>query len=699
VAPVNRVQGWAAAAIALVVGWIVQRVWPALSIPWWFNTDELALYSETLRQLRLDPSQTFFDIPGTPYTVLVSVLTGAWWFVELLVRRDALPTPSDFAISRVQEVHALMRGLTLGLYVVAVFLTYAVVRRAAGAVTGAVAAVLMATLPIHVHYSHFARTESLGLVLALSAVWLISHPRWRGQWTAYLAAGVLAGVATAARYQFAIVTLGILAALYWHDDRPSLDLEGKATPRRALYAAAAAVGGISVAGGTITLLLWCHMVPPSALTDLMLLTTPDGSNEYPDAKRLIAGLWLILGTMSGGAFTLLAIPASHQRLRPVVNPYTASLGLGFTAGFLGAHPAFLWRGEHQLRSIQFYSNWREVALQDLDALRSWSHVTVYYFDTAFPEPWLKLLFVLGLLLIVRHRSQFQFAFLIAALTCFVGHPLHMKLWPHHVIPWLPFLCFVAAYPVGYAVSAIVHRVHRLGLAVPVVLGIGAVLAWSLCTRLARTDEYLTLSTARTTQIAAMTRWIADHVSPDEYLALSYFALNRDGFWKWAEHAGVLLPPQVDRRRAVDIWWLDRRSLAGRDGYVCVSRADIAFFREDAERRNPGSTYDPFKDEGFEPVALFGSGFYELQVFRFDFRARPVGMMCPVDALTGCVAGDPVDEQLLGSAHGWYMAGQRFREPEPHFALATATIAPADTTGRDVPASQRRHEHPRSPDAS
>jgi hypothetical protein len=55
----------------------------------------------------------------------------------------------------------------------------------------------------------------------------------------------------------------------------------------------------------------------------------------------------------------------------------------------------------------------------------------------------------------------------------------------------------------------------------------------------------------------------------------------------------------------------------------MSKADIAFFRDDAERQNPGSTYNPFEDKRFEELAKFGDGFYQLEVFKFDLRASPV----------------------------------------------------------------------------
>lgn len=185
--------GWI--CLGLVLIWILHRIWPALLIPWWFNTDEVVFYYEVIRKLRLDPSQTFFDIPGTPYMTLTSVLTALWWAAERLVGLTGTANPSDFAFANVQGVFTLMRTLTLGMYLGAVALAFDLFRRCAGTLTGVLAALLLATLPIHVQYSHFVRTESLGLVLCLGAIWIVLYSRWRGRPEVYCCAGILAGVA------------------------------------------------------------------------------------------------------------------------------------------------------------------------------------------------------------------------------------------------------------------------------------------------------------------------------------------------------------------------------------------------------------------------------------------------------------------------------------------------------------------------
>jgi hypothetical protein len=121
----------------------------------------------------------------------------------------------------------------------------------------------------------------------------------------------------------------------------------------------------------------------------------------------------------------------------------------------------------------------------------------------------------------------------------------------------------------------------------------------------------------------MNQWLARNVPSDSYLLVSYFALNDDGFLEWIKSAGVWVPDFVKKHRNARIWWLDRGAVEGHAGYLCMSRADISFFHDDFERKNPGSTYNPFENTLFQQVAKFGDGFYQLGVFKFD-RSRPGG---------------------------------------------------------------------------
>jgi hypothetical protein len=613
--------GWI--GVGLWVFWLLHRIWPALFIPWWFNTDEVVFYYEVIRKLRLDPSQTFFDIPGTPYMSLTSVLVALWWVAERLVSLTKAASPSDFAFENVQGVFTLMRSLTLAMYLGAVALAFDLFRRCAGTLTAVLAAFLFASLPIHVHYSYFVRTESLGLVMCLSGIWIVLYSRWRGTPKAYGIAGALAGVAMAARYHFALVGFPVILAIFFLCDREELSPPAShATRPDILYDAAVALAAFFVAGGAVTVLFKAKLIEAGLLTHTMMLSTAAGLAQYSAAKETVAKLWLLLAVVSLAAVLFHQFPRGRSWIWPVINRHTLLLTIGFAGGFLLSHPVFLWRGEYQLKSIQFYSDWIDPTLASLGPFRSWWNVSTFYFATALPERLLQVAFVAGAGIILWRRQAVHLAFLVGAVICAFAHPMTMKLWAHHVIPWLPFLCFVAAVPAGLAGGWLIRRYQSLpAVAATVVMLAGLTVIGACSTRLQRADEYLITSRARTEQIGEMNRWLSKNVPADAYVLVSYYALNEDGFLKWIESVGVRVPESLKKHRNMRIWWLERSAIDGQTGFLCASRADIAMFRADFERRNPGSTYNPFEDKAFEPKAEFGGGYYQLQVFQFDFRRK------------------------------------------------------------------------------
>lgn len=49
-------------------------VYPNITLPWYFNTEEFPYIQEVLRFIKLDFRQQFFDIPGTPLMLLGTLL-------------------------------------------------------------------------------------------------------------------------------------------------------------------------------------------------------------------------------------------------------------------------------------------------------------------------------------------------------------------------------------------------------------------------------------------------------------------------------------------------------------------------------------------------------------------------------------------------------------------------------------------------
>ena len=225
----------------------------------------------------------------------------------------------------------------------------------------------------------------------------------------------------------------------------------------------------------------------------------------------------------------------------------------------------------------------------------------------------------GAIFILWKRQAIPLAFLLGASICFLAQPLTMKMWNHHMIPCLPFLCFVTVAPANWVAETVTGRLRRPAVAAGLT-ALASVLMILLATmRLRHETDYLESSHQRTGQIADVDRWVSQNVPHGSYLLESYWALGPDGIFRWIENVGVAVPNSVARRRDLKIWWLDRSDLEGKSGFVCISPADISTFRDDFERRRPGSTLNPFEDPRFHMVARFGPGPYEVQVFQFDLR--------------------------------------------------------------------------------
>ena len=313
----------------------------------------------------------------------------------------------------------------------------------------------------------------------------------------------------------------------------------------------------------------------------MLLTTTAGPAQYAGAKAAVAKLWLLLGTGSLGTLLWYYLPTARDRTK-VINSFTLALGVGFAGGFLLAHPTFLWRGEYQLRSIQFYADWVDPNLTKLSTVESWWQVTHYYFTTALPEKWLQYAFFLGVGTILWSRQPLALAFLFGAMICFIAHSVTMKLWPHHIVPWLPLLCFVAAHPLGLLFSLVTQKFRsRLSALTAVALALGLPLA-ALPLRLAKADEYLTISRGRTTQIEAMNRWLSSQVPADAF-ALPVFVRGQqqslgalEGILELFDHLLLVLRHHVEGLEVVGgihaqvgplLALVGRRDLAGVVGKI------------------------------------------------------------------------------------------------------------------------------------
>jgi len=125
-------------------------------------------------------------------------------------------------------------------------------------------------------------------------------------------------------------------------------------------------------------------------------------------------------------------------------PLDAYLSYQFYDRIRAAHPEFLWRGTFQLQVFSFTA---AGPTQSCQPWRVWQVVARYgvLSRIRLPERALKIALIIGGCVAIWRRETVSLAFLVGAAACFLAHPLNMKLWPHHIIPWLPFLCFVALF--------------------------------------------------------------------------------------------------------------------------------------------------------------------------------------------------------------------------------------------------------------
>ncbi len=601
-----------------------RHVWPALHIPWWFNTDEIFYLSEVARFLGGDFNQTYFDIPGTPLMTITAVILWGGWFLAHLFGFTQLLTHYDFAFGNLQGIVTLMRFETLVFSLCAVLVSFYAIRRAANLIVATGASILVISLPIFIQYSQFVRSESLGLLCCFGAWLLLQKSDENNRGEAYLWAGLLCGVAMAARFHFALVGPPLLLMHWLSSSEYQEQHMGSAWPVRIWTG----LLFFFVMGGFFVLLIRLDWIAPSWFSDALLVTACDAQghrvagvlapNDVLKATGTIAKLWYLLAT---GAFALLLmrrVPAADLWTDRLFRPVPCYALLGFAFGFLLSHPAFLWQGYHQLKSIAFYSAWDDAELSRISLPAAWVKVTAYYFTTSLPERWLQVLFAFGIVCVLYRKIKSYLPLVALVAVCFLAHPPRMKLWPHHIIPWLPALCAIAMLPLGipweYIKSRRVHWIWGTGFVG--LFGVGLIAL--VQPRTAQASSYYEISRDRVQFITELDDWLIRSIQPTDTLFISYYAMNSDCFYLWIESRGVKVPEFVTRNRQAQVWWLNKEVLRGKKGYLAVSPADISFFYDDFERKEPGKQINPFKDSRFVEQASFGAGFYEIMVFYFDF---------------------------------------------------------------------------------
>jgi len=177
------------------------------------HPDEHWLYKPVLKMLRTgDLNPHFFVYPTLFMYLLLAVyaltflvgVSAGWWS----------------SISNIKTAPFLYSGrLTAGLLGTGTLIAvYAAGKRLADQESGAVAALALAVMPLHVSNSHFITTDVPAGFFCALALWAAAGVATGGNRRNYVIAGLLVGFATAAKYNAALVAINIPLA-HWINAR------------------------------------------------------------------------------------------------------------------------------------------------------------------------------------------------------------------------------------------------------------------------------------------------------------------------------------------------------------------------------------------------------------------------------------------------------------------------------------------------
>lgn len=636
--------------IAFITGLIAYAVGllaKGLVTPWYSSSDEVVYAAEVIKFLDLNFNQNFFDIPGTPFMFLTTILWAGWYgLLHIAGQVDPAVGIKLFTFQHLQDLYFLMRLLVLVFYASSIVLTYVCGKRLTNAIGGCIAALFLAFFFPYAAYSSFIRTESMGITLALTALYLTLDAIAFGKIKYFFIAGILSGVATAARFHFALATLPIIIPLYFltrkqtdnhsRKDTNSLiadepiysitsDENIEARPRW-LAILLSLIGSLFFVGGLITVLLSLNIIQPSFLTHAMLVTADTKSiGDLTKGLTLMRKLWLLLAILSLAFFIAFRTPKLRDRAQSLLSPAIVLILTGFGVGLVLGTPTFLWRGSYLLRSVQFYGNWIDYDRQKLSFPAQLIDVYSSYWKVITPTTGIACLLIAGGILILIRRDRYLYPILFGAILAFVSQPILLPTASYRVAPWLPYLAIVQAYPLAVAYQAITRFNQRYLILQLLSFGTIILIGFSVVHDGVKhqSNNIEQIGQSKIEAIENTTDWLEKNTGSDEQIFLSYFSFNKAIFYSWMEQQGASVPSKLKGTRKYHIWWGDRTTLQKQLGYMVITQADLAV-KADWDKKKSGEGVDPFAEKEFIKVASFAGGGFQFSIFRFDFKQATKG---------------------------------------------------------------------------
>ena len=181
--------------------------------PAWTHIDERAFIEHPLGFFSGDFNPRFFNYPTLPFYLSSAI----YYLYYLLFSTESLDAfiayrflidPSDLLL--------IARSLMTIVSAATVVVVFFIARQLYGTKAGLVASGILATMPLHVRFSHLAITDVLMTLCIALAVLFATRITCTARRSDYLWAGIFTGLAAASKYPGALVAVAVIAAAWPH---------------------------------------------------------------------------------------------------------------------------------------------------------------------------------------------------------------------------------------------------------------------------------------------------------------------------------------------------------------------------------------------------------------------------------------------------------------------------------------------------
>jgi hypothetical protein len=581
---------------------------PSVTRTWFYRSDEYVVVAEIIRFAGLDFHQHFFDMPGTPFMILVALLWTPFSVFGSIVSPASAPGVSGFTFHHLDWLFYLTRGVTLFFYALSIALCFQLAQRVLNKPAACVAALLVAMSPTYAAYSSLVRVESMAMCLILGATLVASHglenapevtARRPYYSDAFVVAGVMAGIGAAARLHSVMASVPLLWMIIVLRPRPAAVVYPRWIRRLARYA----VPILSVCGAV-------------GIQISRMITA------YPHAGALLQKPVILLAVGPLLVVALYRTVSLRRYLLLLAPPETIKLAMGLGVGLVLGLPTIVTQGQFFLGSMEMYSaTYRDFYRVPWPYLKDLRWLMEFYLHAAAPTRTLTYLLLIGVLLVLVTRSRILLPYLLIAIFFFFSKPIDLVASPHHLILWLPFFAILSAFPVALASSWIgrlfgsPRLVAALTIPLTVLLCFGLVNGPNGVTANMRNDEI------QLRNVSTAASWLARNSRAGDDIGNAYFCFDPGTFFTWLRSLEVSVPPAFIDGRQHFIWWGRQSELAGKAGYVSVSPADVDSVKRSINPANAADVADPYNDGRYQLAASFGTDPHRVDVFRFDFAFR------------------------------------------------------------------------------